>query len=473
MEHMRKIGEITVHEVGQPTYEGERSHGERRPFFFLPGRQVLLLGAPGGDHWNMVAHDPVAKRFKKEVFDDDATAYGGLYRTPSGENVVEFYRGTPDSEHIPAITQALGANRTQLNEWHVGDEVHDNPDASWHWDFQSRVAKNDEKWQLKMAMPVSEDFWHKWQQSPHNPFSHPGEPTGSLYHGTSPSRLESIMQHGIHPWDSPIAGGTVYKDMPWLEPRPGHVYLSQDPYKARDRGLDSTVEEGANEPIVLRIDPTYLDPQHINPDEDNMPGINDLRNDYPSSGHAAEKFGWGDSPSDTEREMGRGRNIAYRGVIPPEAITPGTYATGEWRPLAWPRTSAYHPWQMGEWGKGIYYPETGVLQTWGDDRTHMDVWGDDENYSQPGSAHHIVIRPNGTVHDQGSFARDFSDAESDVVGLQQALKELDPNLHLDAPSEWSFGPTEPMEEEPSSVSRGEEGGQIHDVQTANDFAGSL
>ena len=158
-----------------------------------------------------------------------------------------------------------------------------------------------------------------------------------------------------------------------------------------------------------------------------------------------------------------------------------------WQPIEWPfaasviddmrdgwgRFAVTAPWEPGQWGKGIYYPETGVLQTWADDRTHLDVWGDDENYSQPGSAHHIVIRPNGTVHDQGAFDRNFGDAQSDVVGLQQALHELDPTLHLDSSATWSFGPTEPMEEEPSSISRGEQGGSVHDVQTANDFAGSL
>jgi len=219
-------------------------------------------------------------------------------------------------------------------------------------------------------MPVNKDYWDEWHANPEN----------GLYHATSPDRLESIMQHGLHPWDSPIAGGSRY------------------------------------EPEAL------------------IPGK------------------WGFDSNDE----------------PPREIA--------WRPMEWPRrTSAamYTPWQWGEWGRGIYYPETGVLQTWSDDRSHLDVWNDDENYSQPGGAHHIVIRPNGTVHDQGAFARDFGDTETDVPGLQQALKELDPRLRLDSSNDWSFGPTEPMEEEPSSVSRGEDGGTEHGVQTANDFAGSL
>lgn len=433
------------------------------------------------------------------------------------------------------------------------------------------------------AMPVGEDYWQQWQRSKPNPKI--GDPTGELYHGTSPTRLESIMRHGIYPWDSPIAGGTVYKDMPKLQPRPGHVYLSQDPRKAYDRGLDSSVEDlgpGAH-PLVLKIDPAYLDPRHINPDEDNIPGIQGWvdKGDYPSSGAAAEAWKWGDLPSETEREMERGRSIGYRGVIPPEALTPGRYRNGEWTPLE--RTSAhfgstmYHvapahaeraiareglrgdpetwddmvwlhenedkarayagpdehvyavdvtgmegdpnhmlepgmqhswvakgpipperikriaatsligemrdgwgrfatavPWQWGQWGKGIYYPETGTLQTWGDDRTHPEVALEDENAAQ-GNGHHIILRPNGTVKDQGAMNTDSENVEGDAPALVQALRELDPRLRLDKPSDWDFGggPTEPVEEEPSSVSRGEDGGTIHGVQTGGDFAGSL
>ena len=132
------------------------------------------------------------------------------------------------------------------------------------------------------------------------------------------------------------------------------------------------------------------------------------------------------------------------------------------------------PWQWGQWGKGIYFPETGTIQTWGDDRTHPEVVLEDENATQ-GSGHHFIIRPNGTVKDQGAMNQNFESVEGDVPGLAAALRELDPRLRLDNPSDaaWDFGATEPMEEEPSSVSRGEEGGHVQDVQTSSDFAGSL
>lgn len=448
----------------------------------------------------------------------------------------------------------------------------------------------------RFAMPVTPQYW---KQRPKD---------FALYHGTSPDRMESIMQHGLHPWDSEIAGGTNYGEptvswgplkggdsRQWLKPRPGHVYLSQDPYDAHSKGLNAeigglppgtNVEEYLNKPIVFKIDPRKLSPQHINPDEDFMlSGGGKVNNqeeypEYNSLGEMADRMGWGEIPSDTERVIGRGKSIGYRGVIPPEALTPGRYRNGEWTPLE--RTSAhfgstmYHvapahaeraiaqeglrgdpeewddmvwlhenedqarsyaqpedhvyavntagmesdprhmlepgmqhswvakgpipperikriatahlidemrdgwgrfasggvPWEYGKWGKGIYYPDTGTLLSWGDDRTHPEVALEDENAAQ-GDGHHFVIRPNGTVKDQGAMNSNFESVEGDVPGLAEALHSLDPRLRLDKPSAWDFGPTEPMEEEPSSVSRGEDGGTIHDVQTANDFAGSL
>ena len=621
----------------------------------------------------------------------------------------------------------------------------------------------------RFAMPVTPQYW---KQRPKD---------FALYHGTSPKHLESIMQHGLHPWDSKIGPGTNYAETPrggpsWLTPRPGHVYLSQNPRDAHDRGINAeigglppgtNVEEYLNKPIVFKVDPRKLSPQHINPDEDFMlSGGGKVNNqeehpEYESLGEMAERFGWGDVPSDTERVLGQGKSIGYRGVIPPEALTPGRYRNGEWTPLEehtaswhfeaginprklittaqdhergkkrwgfpkpralgnafrfkraavdpdwlqkwmevngpymthqtdseatrqkieqegliphdqgpgsqydgtlvpranhaylarnlkalsaysrlgegalknstvavdlrkldptrinadedafdqnapfregdkpglrgqlprdvpWPRetrenepgfpgvhgvvdtegnrfpnmgewadrtnvTAPHHtawsmnamghaaieggvhpeaivpvdaarqdleqnwpqvplpdsygpshkvvpieqpreleraanligemrdgwgrfasgaPWEWGQWGKGIYYPETGTLQTWGDDRTHPEVALEDENATQ-GSGHHFVIRPNGTVKDQGAMDMNFESVEGDVPGLAQALREFDPRLRLDKPSDWDFGSTEPVEEEPSAISRGEKGGTTNDVQTGNDYAGSL
>lgn len=145
------------------------------------------------------------------------------------------------------------------------------------------------------------------------------------------------------------------------------------------------------------------------------------------------------------------------------------------RATTW-RFAVAAPWQLGTSGKGLYFPETGVLQTWDDNngQTHLDVLQEDEN-AKSGNAHHLAILPNGTIRDQGCLDKDFADVDGDTEGLQRALRELDPRLKLEPPSDWAFnvGPTEVMETEPSAISRGEEGGSTHGVQTGGDFAGSL
>lgn len=463
-----------------------------KPFAYNPAERTVYLGQPGGYHTDMAPYIPS---------DDDPLGWPqGRLREPHTET--SPYTG--EVEHTPLEADWF----SKLPENH--EEIHQALGAAplsgkwaWHFNHEARVAKNDEKWQLtKMGMPIGEDYWDAWGNEPQN----------ALYHGTASDRLESIMQHGLHPWDSSIAGGTNYSkpeqeadvvaDSPsgWLMPRPNHTYMTADPLEAHLKARDAHPQDMT--PITLRIDPKYLDANFINPDEDEMSkydselprhrqpevrpqGVNSL-------GEYAEHHEFGKEPGLTQKVFNEGESIGYNGIVPPEAITPGRMLRDEndrrrWQPIRWPFTASLigdmrdgwgrfavtAPWEPGQLGKGIYYPETGVLQTWADDRTHLDVWGDDENYSQPGSAHHIVIRPNGSVHDQGAFDRNFGDAQSDVEGLQRALRELNPSLHLDAPDDWSFSPTEPMEEEPSSVSRGEDGGSIHGVQTGSDYAGSL
>ncbi len=360
-------------------------------------------------------------------------------------------------------------------------------DKAATWSFLG-VAKNDEKWQLvKMGMPVGEDYWRDWQQ----------QPDSALYHATTQGRLESIMQHGLHPWDSEISGGHHYDFNEWLKPRPGHVYMAQTPVEAYSKGMDLVDRSKGEEPVVLRIDPAYLQAHSVNPDEDTMLPEGNSRPypGYDSLGEMAEKMDYG-TPYETEGQIGRGNAVAYRGVVPPEAISPGMLGdkyiqqgaktVRQWVPSEWPHTASLigamrdgwgrfaviAPWEPGQWGKGIYFPETGTMRTWSDDRTHPEVALEDENVAQ-GDGHHFIIRPNGTVKDQGAMNSNFESVEGDVPGLAEALHSLDPRLRLDKPSAWDFGPTEPMEEEPSSVSRGEDGGTIHDVQTSNDYAGGL
>lgn len=122
-------------------------------------------------------------------------------------------------------------------------------------------------------------------------------------------------------------------------------------------------------------------------------------------------------------------------------------------------------WLKGEWGRGLYFPSTGELVTWDDatELAHSDVMYSDQFAAHP-EATHLIIKPDGTVHEQGIFDRDFNESEGDIEGLVQALKAYDSKLHLDQnPDQWSF--TEPVPESPI------ENEQPQGVQIRDDFQG--
>jgi hypothetical protein len=279
---------------------------------------------------------------------DQADGYPTHSEYAEDTGIDQHQIGVPFEIHPEGIVRTFsGAPHDSPEIFQVDPRLRPEPrgeQGEYEWHF-SRVAKNEQNWQLvKEAMPVGEDYWNEWQERA--PFKRAGE----LYHGTSPARLESIMQHGLHPWDSPLAGGSNYgqprededdwnpNPSQWLVPRPGHVYMAQNPKDARDRGVDSSVEDLGphTEPLVLKIDPSYLDPQHINPDEDNMipKATISPQEGYDSLGEMADRMGYGDVPSETERQLAQGKHIGYRGVIPPEALTPGVMRAGAWEPLA-------------------------------------------------------------------------------------------------------------------------------------------
>jgi 2'-5' RNA ligase/GNAT superfamily N-acetyltransferase len=455
--HGPRMSGVSVHEIGSPSAVGDEWHGDRRPFFYHPDTHEILLGPMRAEHSAMI-NSPEGRKYRPWLSHDEL-GQGGVYTNGEGQRVVEFYTGTPDKDRVQEVTNALGANKAQLNEWHVGDEVHDQPDMSW--DFNSKVA-----------MPVSDDFW---QAYPHD-----------LYHGTTEDRLPSIMQNGLQPWDSEYAGGSRYEDgnVPWLMPRPEHVYLSPDPARAHQRARDAS--DPGQRVVVLKVDPRTLNPANINPDEDDMhryvPGAPSAFGDSreiqrqlgdKSLGEYAEQHGWGE-PEDTERILGDENSVAHRGPIPPQAITPGTYDVDmneppprsyQWRPTQQPVTAAQEgptgdelrdiedsqpqerqgliplSWEPGLHGKGLYFPQTDKLTTWSDPRHHSDVWYDDEHYPEPGVAHHLDIQPNGQYVDQGAFNREMENNNEglDEGELAQAIQRQEPRLtDRDPGHEWSF-----------------------------------
>jgi len=110
----------------------------------------------------------------------------------------------------------------------------------------------------KVSVPVS-DEWFKERFNTkdfRNPDSY-------LYHGTDAQHFQGIITKGIVPWDSGDTG-TKYENQ-WM-PRPGHTYVSQTPEGAYRSSVTHADQ------IILEIDPSLLDPQLINPDEDFLSG---------------------------------------------------------------------------------------------------------------------------------------------------------------------------------------------------------
>lgn len=169
--------------------------------------------------------------------------------------------------------------------------------------------------QFHFGRPVDESYWHDE--------SEPERKWGSLYHGASRWTHSKILREGLIPWDEPAGFGRGHNWVPGLAPRPGHVYLTQDPHEAGRLGPGDQITDN----LVYEIDPAYLEPERINPDEDSY---HERRVDYPvertpdgkSRGEWAQEAGLGDDPAETRDilEDSETHALAYKGRIPPEAI---------------------------------------------------------------------------------------------------------------------------------------------------------
>jgi hypothetical protein len=138
---------------------------------------------------------------------------------------------------------------------------------------------------------------------------------GEAYHYTHRGNIPRIRQRGIIPWNTPVADapGSIWQGDS-LEPRPGHTYLtthtwSDDPTKSS----------------YVKVDLSQLDPRRFTADEDSLvtseseegEGINSV---YPRGAWAQE---WENNrPEVIQKALEPPyKTFAYRGSIPPEAIT--------------------------------------------------------------------------------------------------------------------------------------------------------
>lgn len=207
------------------------------------------------------------------------------------------------------------------------------------WDFQDSVAthKQNEAEQPKanrcehwpsiarIARPADPEWFADRYNVPNEP--------AALYHGTPLRNLPSVMQHGLVPWDE-------HGHSPWAEndaellPRPGHVYLSESPRKAEEAVSNIANEE----PVILHINPAHLDPHRVNPDEDAFSPwhTGDPMPNGPDEnlGEWADQHEVGKDPQETHKGIDKTKTLAYRGTIPPEALTPYYRSNdGSWQPL--------------------------------------------------------------------------------------------------------------------------------------------
>jgi hypothetical protein len=148
-----------------------------------------------------------------------------------------------------------------------------------------------------------------------------------LYHVTRATNVERIKVEGLRPGSEM---GVTRDD--FFSTRPGHVYLL---------GLkDVPIVEVAGEPAVFAVDLAALDPALIDPDEDmvqqrfpELVSVTAPRRsltpdgaEYPGQGGAlarwAERTPGFDRSEVTEQSLSAHQRLAYRGIIPTEALTP-------------------------------------------------------------------------------------------------------------------------------------------------------
>lgn len=165
----------------------------------------------------------------------------------------------------------------------------------------------------KVAMPMSENAWSKMTDD------HP-----YVYHLTDIDSLQDIGADGLLPWDDEFnATGTVYAGEPSLTPRPGHVYFTTSPDRAK--GL---MYGGGK--ALLRVPKSVLNHRFINPDEDVLREIKHQPDDFfnhlkPSPttenwADEAERLGLGTDELDTDHLVDWDGSLAYQGSVRPENI---------------------------------------------------------------------------------------------------------------------------------------------------------
>jgi hypothetical protein len=148
-----------------------------------------------------------------------------------------------------------------------------------------------------------------------------------LFHVTPHENVESILRDGLRPGSE--MDKTTRRD--FFQTRKGRTYLI-------GFGEVPIVDMGPVESRVFAVELAHLDPALVDPDEDmvaeRFPGMvavppptRKMDGDEEAPGQRGARAKWADTTSDfdrsrvTEGSLTEGRRMAYRGVIPPAALS--------------------------------------------------------------------------------------------------------------------------------------------------------
>jgi hypothetical protein len=148
-----------------------------------------------------------------------------------------------------------------------------------------------------------------------------------LFHVTPQENVESILRDGLRPGSD--MDKTTRRD--FFQTRKGRTYLI-------GLGEIPIVDMGLLEPRVFAVELAHLDPALVDPDEDmvaeRFPGMvavppptRKMDGNEEAPGQRGALAEWADTTSHfdrsrvTERSLTEGRRMAYRGVIPPVALS--------------------------------------------------------------------------------------------------------------------------------------------------------
>lgn len=205
---------------------------------------------------------------------------------------------TPEQAQPPSLHHTDGDDFTPQIVAPVVQTPHIDPPSKPYTPY-NWAEEGWEESPLDRTSVADPNFVQRWIKE-HGPY---------MYYGANRPDLAEI---GIQPSE----GGYSYK---WGSdaPRPGHVYLANNPQEASFYGTEPDQENPGGH--LYQVDIRHLDPSRFNPNENDFESYWNP-DEYETIGEWAEDQSLGDNPDETHESFAKGGPI-YKGMIPPEAVT--------------------------------------------------------------------------------------------------------------------------------------------------------